>query len=217
MLLDHPGIETQKEVIVVAGVNDINNDSESPEYFLAKAEKRVKLIQQYIQSRGASLTMVEPPLPTDVSIQRMVKVRAYDKLLARLSNSDEFPFRYLKTQNKGIHMDGFHPTVDGTKSLLTAIHGVVPIIENEKFIVSDRFYQGVEAAFKYGCLTCHEYLDLDNAFVCPKCLSPADPSPAEPDVRMDNSRPKHLSAESHPHKTPNKKAMIEVTQNGDGE
>ena len=102
---------------------------------------------------------------------------------------------------------------------MDAIHGVVPIIANDKFLVSDRFYQGVEAAFKYGCLTCHDYLDLDNAFICPKCISPGahpeHPSPPA-DVEMPAINNKRILPHEDLTSTPAKRSNDDLTINGDG-
>ena len=95
-------------------------------------------------------------------------------------------------------MDGYHPTVEGTKVLLQAIHEQVPIIVDGKFIVSDRLYQGVVAVFRYDCLTCRGYLELDINLFCPKCLLPATPlynSISMADVEMGIARNKRLLCE----------------------
>lgn len=215
MLLDSPDIANQKEVIIIAGVNDITNDNEDREQFLKTVEEGVGQIHRNLAGRDSRLTMVAPPLPSNASSLRCVKLRDYDKLLLGLSHNDDFPFTYLQTKDLGIHMDGYHPTVDGTKVLLTAIHGVVPMINNDKFIVCDRLYQGVATAYKYGCLSCQEYLGLDQNYVCPRCLAPANPSPVESDVNMQGSGNKHLSDTNHPDEIPSKKAMIETKHNGD--
>ena len=88
-------------------------------------------------------------------------------------------------------MEGIHPTKEGTKKLIQAINSVVPIIHNEKFITSERSYQGVEDVFKYGCIHCHRYLDLDRSFRCPQCLlvyEPATPSEQPSDSAVVSER-----------------------------
>ena len=80
-----------------------------------------------------------------------------------------------------VPMDDFHPTTDGTKAIIHAIHDDLQIVVNEKFITADRLYQGVEGVFRYGCLRCPAYLGLNHQSLCPKCL----PAP----VTVDNPAP----------------------------
>ena len=66
-----------------------------------------------------------------------------------LHDKADFPFTYLQTGQFNVAMDGYHPTLEGTKTLLNAIHQQVPIIIDPNFIVSDRLYRGVDPVFKY--------------------------------------------------------------------
>ena len=133
MLADSPDFVDHTNVVVVAGINDITRDSETTEELLNTVEKGVDQIHKQLISRDTHLPMVAPSLPQDAPAQRLVNAHAYDKILAGLSHSDNFPFTYLKTKSLNILIVGYHPTVEGTKALLRAIHGKVPIIANVKF------------------------------------------------------------------------------------
>ena len=223
MIQDCPNFTSaHTNVIVVAGVNDINRDGESADDFLKTMDKGMHLIHHQLMDRGGSthLTMVAPPLPPDVSVKRQHKAQEYDKMLRGLSNSSDFPFTYLRTESLHIPMDGYHPTDEGTKALLQAIHGLVPIVVNDKYIVSERYYQGVESVYKYGCLYCKEYLALDTNSLCPKCVhlvAPLDNHTSAADVEMEQASNKRMLHEDGDNpSTPAKKSTGDVSSNGDG-
>ena len=119
-----------------------------------------------------------------------------------------------------VHMDGLHPTIDGTKTLLGAINEDVRIIINHKFITCDHFYQGVEAVFQYGCLTCRDYLLLDEHFICQKCRAPDPPAeqspPPEVDVLMQEARDKRLLADKDTLHAPDAKRSHATTTDDGG-
>ena len=211
MLQDDPAFKEHTHAVVIAGINDINRDTESTEAFKQTMEKGVEMIHHHCHGRDVSLTMVAPLLPSDAAVIRVEKARAYDDMLTALCHKADFPFTYLRTNDLDIDMDGYHPSPDGTKALLKAIHGAVNIIENEQFIVTDRLYQGVEAVFRYGCLSCHEYLGLDQRFLCPSCVISGQPqhhphaAPSQPsDVEMEQARNKRL-LDTAANETPSKK------------
>ena len=115
MLVDAPGIAEMKQVVIVAGTNDIVKDQESQDHHLF--------------DRSTSLTVVGPPVVPDASIQRQIKIVAYDAIMKRLSRQKDFPFQFIPSP-EGVDMEGIHPTKDWTKMILQAVHSVIPIIHN---------------------------------------------------------------------------------------
>ena len=75
-------------------------------------------------------------------------------------------------------MDNGHPTVAGTKALLTIIDQAVPIIRNPKFVTTERLYNGVATAYRYGCLNCLQHLKLNCSSLCPVCVNLLAPDPS---------------------------------------
>ena len=98
-------------------------------------------------------------------------------------------------------MEGIHPTVDGTKLLLQEIDKRTAIVSDERFITDTKMYRGVNSVFKYGCLFCHQYLDLNGAFLCPVCRPTPFPLGEEQPSHNGNSGPggnEHSEAELPP-------------------
>ena len=77
-----------------------------------------------------------------------------------------------------LDMEGIHPTLSGTLDFLLQMDKQFQFITNQKFITDKKLYRGCESVFKYGCLFCHQYLQLDNRSLCPKC-SPSWPRKVE--------------------------------------
>ena len=86
-------------------------------------------------------------------------------------------------------MEGIHPTVAGTKLLLQEIDKRTAIVSDERFITDTKMYRGVNSVFKYGCLFCHQYLDLNGAFICPGCRPTPFPLGEEQPSHNGNSGP----------------------------
>ena len=63
MLADFPRIDTKKEVVILAGTNDVMQDNESEGPFMEAVEKGVDQIHQHLFNRATHLTMVAPPSP----------------------------------------------------------------------------------------------------------------------------------------------------------
>ena len=217
MLADVPDIATKKEIVIIAGTNDIMQDTETEEEFKDAVGKGVDLIHQQMFARTTQrLTMVAPLLPPDSHPIRLAKHHYLDKYLQELSRNDDFPFNYISHRELRVQMDDIHPTAEGTKSILHAIHDDVPIIVNETYITADRLYQGVEGVFKYGCLRCPAYLNLDDRYLCPKCLAPPDAPPIlVEDVVMGSPKNARMSAGSEDGTPVTKKSRDDATTNDD--
>ena len=173
MLKDAPKIPEMKNIVVLAGTNDILCDNESEEEFSTKVSKGVELLQHQTFRDSKALTFVTPPLPPDLSVLRGSKRDRLNVILSTLSVIPKNEFTVLPCP-PSIDMDGFHPTEAGTKELLKYIDATLPIIHNPAFITNGRLYNGVETAYRYGCLTCLNHLELDLQSICPTCKA-ADP------------------------------------------
>ena len=240
MLIDVPEISEMNNIVIVAGANDIVQDSESAEDFVATIEKGLDQVQQHLFSRSTtSLTVVEPPWVPDASPLRQTKAAKLRRILNQSSVHPDFQFRLIAAPE--VHMDGIHPTIEGTKELLQAIDKQLSIIHNPKFITTERRYQGVEAVFKYGCLHCPHYLELDRKYFCPHCAAvraaaagvssdsgasaadklieaasiefPKDTEPP-PDFTMGDANKKRSIGESQLTDTPSKKPLNEQSSDG---
>ena len=169
VLKDGPNMPGMKQIIVVAGTNDILQEGETEEVFVTKVSKGVELLQHQAFQDARALTVVAPPLPPDLSALQSRKRDRLDILMRTLSTKEDNAFNFLPCPSD-IQMDHFHPTEEGTKKLLQYINSTVPIIHNPAFITHSRFYNGVESIYRYGCITCMKHLQLDYNFTCPDCL-----------------------------------------------
>ncbi|MEC8832719.1 MAG: SGNH/GDSL hydrolase family protein, partial [Bacteroidota bacterium] len=172
VIIDEPSMSTMDDVIVVAGVNDINCDDETLEQFVSTVGKGVGQLQHNVFASKINLTLVAPSIPDDSPELRKDKLDEFNSLIAEFleRNKDATPFKYV--QPAPINMVGIHPTQKGTVDILRAIHGAVPIIRNEEFISDKKLYRGVTSIFKYGCLYCTNYLEVNDASICHACSLP---------------------------------------------
>ena len=74
MLQDAPDMDAKKEVIIIAGSNDIHRESETLQEFEVKVSKGVENCRHAAFPGGHSLTFVTPPLQADLtSLERQKK------------------------------------------------------------------------------------------------------------------------------------------------
>ena len=227
MIIDEPSMKSAKNIIMVAGQNDIHRDNESVETFKEIITKSLDFVQQVTFS-SHKLTVVQPLLPADTTAIRKEKAEVLHEICLKLQTNPTLPMQYLHSLDP-VEMDGIHPTVSGTSGLLNSIHKHISIIHKEKYITDTKLYRGVQSAFRYGCLYCPVYLELDERFICGKCrpVTEDDPpdrqsssteksplsSSADNNMSIDErqSRKRNKSGDSPPD-TPTKFALI---QNGD--
>ena len=176
MLQDAPNMKNMKDVIVVAGTNDISKEGESVEEFADMVRTAVGRFQDLAFSTHQALTFVEPPPQTVISSLATRKRDRLNILMQELSTKENCEFKYLRCP-QGIQMDNGHHTKEGTEALLVHIHNSVHIIHNRKYITTDRLYTGVNTAYRYGCLNCLAHLDLDCYNLCPTCVKLRAPDP----------------------------------------
>ena len=214
MIKDAPNMSAMKEVIIIAGSNDIHRDSETLQEFEVKVTKGVENCQHAVFQDSKSLTFVTPPLPADLTALEKQKSDRLDVLLNKFAKTPDNTFNVIKSPT-GLPMEGRHPTEAGTKALLEHINATLPIIHNRDYITSARLYGGVQTAYRYGCLACLFHLDLDKNSLCPGCahLLAPDPSLLTPkgdtvlvppsEVHMSESDNKRLTS-AHSESTPSK-------------
>ena len=83
---------------------------------MSKIAKGMGQIHDHLHGRPATrLTMVAPPVPRDAHGIRKSKAHKFDKYLEELSKKEGFEFAYLQARDMPVHMDGIHPTIEGTK------------------------------------------------------------------------------------------------------
>ena len=214
MMKDAPKMDTMSDVIVVAGTNDIKQESESEEEFAAKVTKAVGQFQDLAFHTRQALTFIEPPLQPALSPLGTRKRDRFNVIMDNLSTKEHCEFKYVRC-NSEIQMANGHPTVDGTKALVGVIDQAVPIITNSKFIATERLYNGVASAYRYGCLNCLKHRHVNCYSICPDCAEVKAPDPTllttkgdtvtvpSLEVHMSESDNKRLTS-AHTESTPSK-------------
>ena len=104
MLQDAPNMTNMKNIIVVAGTNDISKEGESVEEFADIVSKAVGRFQDLAYSTHQALTFVEPPPQPALSSLATRKRDRLNVLMKELSTKENCEFRYLRCPT-GIHMD----------------------------------------------------------------------------------------------------------------
>ena len=176
MVKDAPHIQTTKNLVVVAGANDITQERETMDEFEKKVTKGVVQIIDQAHHVSLPVTWVAPPPRTDLSFLGNQKRDRFPLLLEELSQRKDRKFTLL-VASMAPQMANGHMTADGTKTYLQEIHNSMPIITNAAHITTTRIYSGVETAYPYGCLLCLEHLRLNVYGLCPNCRSEDDPVP----------------------------------------
>ena len=166
IIKDDQTMTNVKEVIVVAGQNDLLRADETLDDFKTIVNKSVDLLQQLAFKH--KLTIVQPLIPPGSSA--LVKQKAYylDELCNQKSTDTALPLVYVNNLPE-IEMSGIHPTIAGTAALIKWIDKRVKIITDGRYITDAKMYRGGRSIYKYGCLLCPNYLRLDNFFICPDC------------------------------------------------
>ena len=209
LIQDAPKMDKMNEIVVVAGANDVYKDSESVEVFATRVEKGVENCRHAVYPKGQHLTIVPSPLQADLTPLEKSKRDRLDFLLQKLSNTPENKFSYLPCPS-GIQMEGRHPTEAGTKALLEYINATLGIIHNRAFITSARLYDGVQTAYRYGCLGCLNHLHLNRESYCSGCAELVGPNSASLTTKGDTETAPPL--EVHMSETDNKR----LTSDHDG-
>lgn len=184
MINDLPGIRSKNNIIMVSGINDICKEDEDVNTFIETVEKGLDTIHTSTFGRDTTVTMVTTPLPTTATPLQQTKSTQLDKILTERSNIALSNVKYIPPPNN-IEMNGIHPTVEGTVALLKAIDKILPIIHNDRCISNPRFYDGVEAVYRYGCLHCNRFMHLNQDSLCPRCMRATHPATEDQTLVID--------------------------------
>ena len=181
---DDPDVVDKKNVIIVAGANDIKNRQyETNEQFAqninACLEKLVELAGEN-EEKIYTIVNTHPKIPLESEDNDTHRVR--DRFLYKAINKvvDEYEKENLQSLSFFFDADETgHPTTDGTKMLLQAINETSgidpPLIWNEEWITSENIYKHVNSIYRYGCNHCEKFgRDISheryrNGNVCDEC------------------------------------------------
>ena len=173
-----PTMQTVTDVIVVAGQNDLLRDNETFEEFKAIADKSLALLEHL--AFKLTLAVVQPLVPQDCPTLVQQKATYLDDLCSQRATDPSNPLLYINNLPV-IEMSGIHPTIEGTATLLKWIDIRLKIITDGRYITDAKMYRGGKSIYKYGCLLCPKYLNLDFSFICPDC-GPTHYSPTSGEV-----------------------------------
>jgi len=202
MIKDVPKIDTKKNILILAGSNDISREQESVDFFEDKIRKGVGNMQHLVYGSNHTLTVVGPPSYPGLSPLARRKRDRLDVLMQELSTKPDNAFKYVPC-TQPIQSENGHPTEDGTKELLHFINATLPIILNGKFITTARLYDGVTTAYRYGCLHCLQHIYCNDDGLCPACVKVLAPDP--PDLTSVGDANSHSPSEVHMSETENKR------------
>ena len=161
--------EKHDQVTIAAGTNEIVHVSDTSE-FVFTINHSLEKLRALAAEVETSFLMPSLALPTPV-----MKAR-YDYLESELAKIPEV--KVIKPKN--VEMDGYHPTAQGTETILQALHAEFKDLildEAEKADLTTKRYVQVKSLYKVGCRTCdsREF----TAYLCEACKSQC------PDANID--------------------------------
>ena len=176
-LIHNPKIKDVKNVVVVAGMNDLkNNEKMDPETFITKVDLGIKKLKTAMDGLNEKEFLIVKTLPS-------IGASDCDDLrIAHISNEmKNLPSENVKVLNipgEQIQMGpDTHPTEEGTAFLLDKIDEILEdLIVDRDLITTKRIYTGVDTVYRYGCNACFK---KEGRFVatggyCSDCLTIAD-------------------------------------------
>ena len=169
-----------KNIIVVAGANDIKNDhfDSEEEYAESIQQAMNKVIELAEVDTERDITIVTcEPIPTEpteemeemmdcrepqpeVELKKKVRreyIHIYVDDFVDKVKKREKPLNNIHTMRASYETDNSgHPTIKGTDQILQQIHEQKDqkLIWNDNFITSNGLYRGVQSVFRYGCGAC---------------------------------------------------------------
>ena len=193
---DDPEIEKMTDVVIVAGANDIKCQSfDSNEEFAQNVESTiVKVVKMASSNPTKRYTIVESHPTAQKSrdpVNTSIRSLYLHRRIRQVASDDSVPNLAVTD----VHYDTdatHHPTDDGTKAILHALHHSIgdqnSLIWKKEYIVARRPYQRVEGIFRYGCNHCEKFgvdiqHDLGNPLLCDTCHQ------ANKDIAKTNSYP----------------------------
>ena len=155
LVQDNPGIENIKNIIVVAGQNDLSTPYQMNQQFtfgIHKGIDKLLYLKEEDPERVITFVHIKPPSTADPSTQ--IRAKYLEKMLLGHQNETTQVIVAANTEVKFDKTD--HPTLRGTRDLLNLVEaeGTVNIIKEEPYMTTSPLYQGVEPIYILGCTSC---------------------------------------------------------------
>ena len=198
---DDPDLQ-DKDIVLLAGANDIKNTSyESNEEYAESINRSMQKLINLADSKPERKILVIkcepiPPLDEDnmqVDFDQLDQERDLAQTIRREylhgivqqyideGATKDPPLKNIRTLNVGYNTDlSGHPTKEATETIIKQIHNediiAQQLIWNEKFIVSEGLYRGVQSIFRYGCSHCDKFGEKisherhKNPNLCDECM-----------------------------------------------
>ena len=169
ILHDDRSMKEKKQIIIVAGFNDVTNDRETLDEFNLRTDCAVsKFVHSTLDTQA--LTLVTPILAPNFSndLQR-TKLAAYKDLITQTSKQHKNVF-VVSPDPTSVEFMGIHPNAEGTANIIHQINEEMnaTLMRNKNFIVAKSIYQGCTSIVKYGCILCNETFKIKDG-MCPPC------------------------------------------------
>ena len=163
--------DANNEIVINMGLNNILDEDEEYEVYKKRTEMELAKLRVNIEVKPVSkVTIVAPILDnenaTAETIHKFNNIKAITK--KTFQDVEKVVYKDINGHPR-IEMEGTHPTIAGTRELLTRIDGVQKIIVDPRFMVNERnLYGEVNSHFLYGCLLCDRIWDIQNGY-CAEC------------------------------------------------
>ena len=211
---DDPGMEDIKDIIVVAGQNDINAPYQTNHgyaYGVDKGIKKLLKVREGTPEKVITFMHVQPPLTARPRI--LIRAKYLQKRLGEIQN--DMTQVVIASTHEVEHDKTDHPTLKGTAELLSVMdkEGSMKIIKRLHICQPPKLYQGVQSTYQYDCPSCHKLGIFEDELgccleYCPECYT----------VMMEYNSPEisRLEKQSkgpHPSQGNQKKKRYEATKN----
>ena len=181
---DDPDVGT-KDIIVVAGANDVKNNKYETEKEYAESLNqtmaKVSVLAENDPDRDILIVTCDPipPISTtdeaseeqghdadpQVEYKRVIRREYMHRFIndyVVLAKQRSRPIENLYSMKVKYETDDTgHPTINGTKQILHQINNLDKIdqklIWNPNFVTNERMYRGVQSVFRYGCSCCYKW------------------------------------------------------------
>ena len=169
---DDPGIDNIKNIIVVAGQNDLSTPYQTNQQFafgIHKGIDKVLHLKEDDPERVVTFVHIKPPSTADPRTQ--IRAKYLEKTLLEYQNETT---QVIVAANAEVEFDKTdHPTLRGTRDLLNLVEaeGTVKIIKEEAYMTTSTLYQGVDPIYIFGCTSCDKLgTFVDGWGYCPECF-----------------------------------------------
>ena len=207
--------QTYKEVILVAGANDVRTSDITSEFLMAKRiDKSLKRLKEVASGQNIKIKVFSssPPKRDQTNIENFSRMYFRDRLkkVFRGVNNVELlkgvPYTENWTQDR-------HPTQKCTEEMLIAMGETTPdLLINKDFITSDKMYRGLEKCWLSACSGCDARGYYREAF-CPTCNNDVTNS----DIYDDFEQVKKISEKIFEEDFPTRKRRHDSGSSGNSE